>query len=44
MLIIENLEEINQEALGDLKTQIGDSISQRMKPSKEKLSRVIGEF
>ena len=35
MLITENLEEINQKALGDLKTQIGDSISQRMKPSED---------
>ena len=44
MLRIENLEKDNQKALGDLETQIGDSISQRMKPSEEKLSKVDGEI
>merc|ERR1719347_1707555 len=44
MLRIENLEKDNQKALGDLETQIGDSISQRMKPTEEKLSKVDGEI
>ena len=44
MLRIENLEKDNQKALGDLETQIGDSISQRMKPSEDKLREVDGEI
>merc|ERR1719291_1676007 len=44
MLRIENLEKDNQKALGDLQTQIGDSISQRMKPSEDKLREVDGEI
>merc|ERR1719209_2054635 len=43
-LRIENLEKDNQKALGDLETQIGDSISQRMKPSEDKLREVDGEI
>ena len=35
MLRIESLEKNNQKALGVLETQIGDSISQRMKPSED---------
>ena len=35
MLRIENLEQDNQKALGDLQSQIGESISQRMKPSED---------
>ena len=44
MLRIENLKKDNQKALGDLETQIGESISQRMKPSEDKLSKVDGEI
>merc|ERR1711971_57851 len=44
MLRIENLEKDNQKALGDLQSQIGDSISQRMKPSEDKLREVDGEI
>ena len=44
MLRIENLEKDNQKALGDLQSQIGESISQRMKPSEDKLREVDGEI
>merc|ERR1719305_1531455 len=44
MLRIENLEKDNQKALGDLQSQIGKSISQRMKPSEDKLREVDGEI
>ena len=44
MLRIENLEKDNQKALGDLQSQIGESISLRMKPSEDKLREVDGEI